>query len=170
MLAKFTISGAAIQTASIRDTKFREANLLCTKAGEDDYVPHFQQRRAGSSANLDSNDPQQTKDLSQELFFVIGVALLSTLHSFSAGPVLIAHIILIHVQRLTHDFRTALAALLSILRSIVLLGLIATLSAFSVLHLGLQDYVCIHSRKDATANVQSILTGISILGSRTGRR
>src|SRR5271157_2370675 len=31
-------------------------NLLCTKTGEDDYVPHFQQRRAGSSANLDSND------------------------------------------------------------------------------------------------------------------
>src|SRR5271157_3360719 len=31
------------------------ANLLCAKTGEDDYVPHFQQRRAGSSANLDSN-------------------------------------------------------------------------------------------------------------------
>src|SRR5271157_84083 len=32
------------------------ANLLCAQAGEDDYVPHFQQRRAGSSANLDSNE------------------------------------------------------------------------------------------------------------------
>src|SRR5271157_930510 len=36
-------------------TDFRGANLLCAQAGEDDYVPHFQQRRAGSSANLDSN-------------------------------------------------------------------------------------------------------------------
>src|SRR5271157_806866 len=36
-------------------TDFRGVNLLCTKTGEDDYVPHFQQRRAGSSANLDSN-------------------------------------------------------------------------------------------------------------------
>ena len=68
------------------------------------------------------------------------VALLSTLHSFNAGPVLIAHIILIHVQRLAHDIRTALVALLSTLRFIVLLGLIATLSAFSVLHFGLQEY------------------------------
>src|SRR5271157_3926584 len=39
-------------------TDFRGVNLLCTKTGEDDYVPHFQQRRAGSSANLDSNDPR----------------------------------------------------------------------------------------------------------------
>jgi len=51
---------------------------------------------------------------------------------------------------------------------IVLLGLIATLSAFSVLHLGSRTTVCIYSRKDATANVKSILTGISILGSQTG--
>src|SRR5271167_2931798 len=35
---------------------FRGANLLCAKAGEDDYVPHFQQRRVGSSASLDSNE------------------------------------------------------------------------------------------------------------------
>src|SRR5208337_3116245 len=40
----------------MRGTDFRGANLLCAKAGEDDYVPHFQQRRAGSSVNLDSND------------------------------------------------------------------------------------------------------------------
>jgi hypothetical protein len=68
------------------------------------------------------------------------VGLLSILHRFSAGPVLITHIILIHVQRLTHDFRTALVAPLSTLRLIDLLGPIATLSAFSVLHFGLQEY------------------------------
>jgi hypothetical protein len=51
------------------------------------------------------------------------VALLSILHRFSAGPVLIAHILRIHVQRLTHYFRTALVALLSILRLVILLGL-----------------------------------------------
>jgi hypothetical protein len=66
--------------------------------------------------------------------------LLSTLHSFSAVPVLITHIILIHVQRLTHNFRTALVALLFIFRLIVLLGLIATLSVFGVLHCELQEY------------------------------
>jgi len=60
-----------------------------------------------------------------DLFFLIGVAMLSTLHSFSAGPVLIAHIIVIHVQRVTHDFRTVFVALLSGLWLIVLLGLIA---------------------------------------------
>jgi hypothetical protein len=38
---------------------------------------------------------------------------------------LIAHIILIHVERFAHHFRTALVALLSNLRLIVLLGLIA---------------------------------------------
>jgi hypothetical protein len=38
---------------------------------------------------------------------------------------LIAHVILIDVQRLTPDFRTVLVALLSNLRLIVLLGLIA---------------------------------------------
>src|ERR1035441_5715432 len=53
----------------------------------------------------------------QDLVLVVGVALLSTLHSFSSGPVLIAHIILIYVQRLTHDIRTALVALLSTLHS-----------------------------------------------------
>ena len=53
---------------------------------------------------------------------------------------LIAHIILIDVQRLTPNFRTALVALPSNLRLIVLLGLIATLIAFSVLHFGLRDY------------------------------
>src|ERR1039458_7748808 len=71
---------------------------------------------------------------------VVGVALRSALHSFSAGPVVIAHIILIYVQRLTHDIRTVLVALLSTLRLIVLMGLIATFSAFSVLHFGLQEY------------------------------
>jgi len=73
----------------------------------------------------------------QNLFLVVGAGLLCTLHGFSAGPVLITHIILIHLQRLTHDLRTALVALLFIFRSIVLLGLIATLSAFGVLHCGL---------------------------------
>jgi len=52
---------------------------------------------------------------------------------------LIAHIILIDVQRLTPNFRTALVALLSNFRLIVLLGLIETLGAFSVLHFGLRD-------------------------------
>uniref|UniRef100_E6PXJ3 Uncharacterized protein n=1 Tax=mine drainage metagenome TaxID=410659 RepID=E6PXJ3_9ZZZZ len=76
----------------------------------------------------------------QRSILVVGAEPLSTLHSFSAGLVLIAHIILIHVQRLTPDFRFALVVLLSDLRLIVLLGLIATLSAFSILHFGLRDY------------------------------
>jgi hypothetical protein len=76
----------------------------------------------------------------QRSILVVGVGPLSTLHSFSAGPVLIAHIILIHVQRVTYDIRTALVTLLFTLRLIVLLVLIATLSAFSVLHCGLQEY------------------------------
>jgi hypothetical protein len=75
----------------------------------------------------------------QNLFFVVGAGPLSTLHSFSAGPALIAHIILIHVQRVAHDLRTDIVALLSNLRLIVLLGLIATLGAFGVLHCGLQE-------------------------------
>src|ERR1039458_2793834 len=66
----------------------------------------------------------------QRSILVVGVGPLSTLHSFSAGPVLITHTILIHVQRLTDDLRTALVTLLYTLRLIVLLGLIATLSAF----------------------------------------
>jgi hypothetical protein len=68
------------------------------------------------------------------------VALLSTLRSFNAGPAPIAYIILIHVQRFAHDIRTVLVALLSTLRLIVLLRLIATLRAFSFLHIGLQEY------------------------------
>ena len=67
----------------------------------------------------------------QRSILVVGVGPLSTLHSFSAGPVLIAHIILIHVQRVANDIRTALVRLLYTLRLIVLLGMIATLSAFS---------------------------------------
>jgi hypothetical protein len=61
----------------------------------------------------------------QRSILVVGVGPLLTLHSFRTGPVLIAHIILIDVQRLTPDFRTVLVALLSNLRLIVLLGLIA---------------------------------------------
>ena len=76
----------------------------------------------------------------QRSILVVGVGPLSTLHSFSAGPVLITHIILIHVQRLTHDLRTALVALQFIFRLIVPLGLIATLSVFGVLHCVLQEY------------------------------
>ena len=68
---------------------------------------------------------------SQRSILVVGVGPLSTLHSFSAGPDLIAHIILIHVQRVANDIRTALVRLLYTLRLIVLLGMIATLSAFS---------------------------------------
>jgi len=58
----------------------------------------------------------------QRSILVVGVGPLLTLHSFRTGPVLIAHIILIDVQRLTPDFRTVLVALLSNLRLIVLLG------------------------------------------------
>ena len=76
----------------------------------------------------------------QRSILVVGVGPLLTLHSFRTGPVLIAHIILIDVQRLTPDLRTVLVALLSNLRLIVLLGLIATLRAFSVLHFGLRGY------------------------------
>jgi hypothetical protein len=76
----------------------------------------------------------------QRSILVVSVGPLSTLNSFSAGPILIAHIILIHVQRVTYDIRTALVTLLFALRLIVLLGLIATLSAFGVLHCGLQEY------------------------------
>jgi hypothetical protein len=72
-------------------------------------------------------------------FRISVVALLSTCRLIIQLG-LIAHIILIHVQRLTPDFRTALVALRSNFRLIVLLGLIATLSAFSVLHFGLLDY------------------------------
>ena len=61
----------------------------------------------------------------QSSILIVGVGSCSTLHSFSAAPVLIAHIILIYVERLTHHFRTAFVALLSNLRLIVLLGLIA---------------------------------------------
>ena len=75
----------------------------------------------------------------QNSILIVSVGSCSTLHSFSAAPVLIAHIILIYVERLTHHFRTALVALLSNSQLIVLLGLIATLSGFSVLHFGLQD-------------------------------
>jgi len=75
----------------------------------------------------------------QNLLLVAGLGLLFTFHNFSAGPVLIAHIILIDVQRLTHDIRTALVALLSTRRWIILLGLIATMIAFGVLHFGLQE-------------------------------
>jgi hypothetical protein len=53
----------------------------------------------------------------QDLIVVAGVALVFTLISFSAGPVLIAYIVLIYIQRLTHDIRTAIVALLSTLRS-----------------------------------------------------
>ena len=67
----------------------------------------------------------------QRSILVVGVGPLSTLHTFSAGPDLIAHIILIHVQRVANDIRTALVRLLYILRLIVLLVMIATLSAFS---------------------------------------
>jgi hypothetical protein len=67
------------------------------------------------------------------------VALLSTCRSIIQLG-LIAHVILIHVQRLTPDFRTAPVACLFNLRLIVLLELIATLSALSVLHFGLLGY------------------------------
>jgi hypothetical protein len=53
---------------------------------------------------------------------------------------LIAHIILINVQRLTPDFRTVQVALLPHVRLIFLMGLIATLSVFSVLHFWLLGY------------------------------
>src|ERR1035438_9867171 len=53
----------------------------------------------------------------QRSILVVGVGPLSTLHSFSAGPVLIAHILLIHVQRVANDIRTFLVALLSPLHS-----------------------------------------------------
>jgi hypothetical protein len=75
----------------------------------------------------------------QNLRLVSGVWLLFTLHSFSAGPVLLTHVILIDFQRLALDIRTALVALLSTRRLIILLGLIATMSAFGVLHFGLQE-------------------------------
>ena len=91
----------------------------------------------------------------QRSILVVGVGPLSTLHSFSAGPVLIAHIILIHVQRVTYDIRTALVTLLFTLRLIVLLGLIATLSAFGVLHCGLQGYRMQPLRKDRDRQCKS---------------
>jgi len=93
----------------------------------------------------------------QRSILVAGAGPLSTLQSFSAGPVLIAHIILIHVQRVAHDLRTAFVAMLFIFRLIVLLGLIATLSAFGVLLLGSKITVCSHSGRDAAANVNLIL-------------
>lgn len=74
----------------------------------------------------------------QRSILVVGVGPLSNLHSFSAGPVLIAHIILIHVQRVPCDIHAALVTLQFTFRLIVLLGPIATMSAFGILHFGLQ--------------------------------
>ena len=67
----------------------------------------------------------------QRSILVVGVGPLSTLHSFCARPDLIAHVILIHVRRVANEIRAALVRLLYTLRLIVLLGMIATLSAFS---------------------------------------
>ena len=72
--------------------------------------------------------------------------------------------------QLTHDFRTALVTLLSNLRLIILLGLMATLSAFSVLHFGLQDYRLHSLQKGRDRQCEIHPNRISILGSRTGRR
>jgi len=92
----------------------------------------------------------------QRSILVVGVGPLSTLHSFSAGPVLIAHITLIHVQRVPCDIHAALVTLQFTFRLIVLLGPIATMSAFGVCILGSRATLCSHPGRDATANAKTI--------------
>jgi hypothetical protein len=92
----------------------------------------------------------------QALFTVIGLARLSGLR-FIVFLWLISYIILIHMERLTFDFRAALVALLSSLRLIVLLRLIAALSLFRRIHCGLQGFLGSRSRDAATADVEPIL-------------